>query len=336
MPLIVTPRQLSQLAELYHQLASLTEAGIGLPQAIDHLHRTTPSNQVREHLASVSLQLQQGFTFSESLRGIPGWLPAFDISLIEAGEKSGRLDAGFKLLGEYYRDRAQLVRSVIGNLAYPAFIAHIALLVFPMRYLTGLILNDGLTAFLVQKLVILVPLYGGIFFAIYLCQARHGEHWRAVMESWLHYVPILGSARRSLAVARGAAALEALISAGVNIIPAWELAATASGSPALRRAVLAWKPLLESGQTPAEILGKRREFPEMFASLYHSGEISGKLDDSLKRLHHHFQEEGTRKLHSFAKLSGHAVHLAIMLAVAWQVISFYLGYFSEINQAIGP
>ena len=40
-------------------------------------------------------------------------------------------------------------------------------------------------------------------------------------------------------IARLAAALEALISAGVNIIEAWDLAADASGSPALRRAVAA-------------------------------------------------------------------------------------------------
>ena len=146
---------------------------------------------------------------------------------------------------------------------------------------------------------------------------------------------MLGSARRSLAVARTATALEALISAGLNIIPAWELAATASGSPALRRAVLAWKPLLENGQTPAEILTRRRDFPELFTSLYHSGEISGKLDDSLKRLHHRFQEEGQRKLHSFAKWAGHGVHIGIMLAIGWQVISFYLDYFNQINQAIG-
>lgn len=335
MPLIITPGQLSQLAELYHQLGSMTEAGLGLPQAIDHLQRTAPSAKTREHLAAISLRLQQGFTLSEAMRQVHGWLPAFDVSLIEAGEKSGRLDSGFKLLGEYYRNRAELIRSVIGNLAYPVFIAHIAVVVFPIRFLTGLVLSDGLTAFVIQKLAILVPVYTVVIGGTYLCQARHGERWRSIVEKLFHPVPLLGSARRSLAVARTAAALEALINAGVNIIPAWELAATASGSPSLRRAVLAWKPLLENGQTPAEILTRRREFPELFTSLYHSGEISGKLDDSLKRLHHHFQEEGQRKLHSFAKWSGHAVHIGIMLAVAWQIISFYLNYFNQINQAIG-
>jgi type II secretory pathway component PulF len=62
-----------------------------------------------------------------------------------------------------------------------------------------------------------------------------------LVERTLRWVPILGKARQDLALARLAAALEALLNAGVPIIGAWELAATASGSPALRRTVLTWR-----------------------------------------------------------------------------------------------
>ncbi len=98
----------------------------------------------------------------------------------------------------------------------------------------------------------------------------------------LRFIPVLGTARHYLALSRLAAALEALISAGVNIFEAWDLAAAASGSPALRRAVADWRPKITAGQMPSEAVRACRLFPEMFANFYASGEISGKLDESLR------------------------------------------------------
>jgi type II secretory pathway component PulF len=70
--------------------------------------------------------------------------------------------------------------------------------------------------------LILSPLYLVTILLIYASQSKHGEAWRARIESVSNFIPILGAARRFLALARLAAALEALISAGVNIVEAWE------------------------------------------------------------------------------------------------------------------
>src|SRR5437016_11958262 len=109
---------------------------------------------------------------------------------------------------------------------------------------------------------------------MYAAQSRHSETWRSWFEAILRPVPVLGTARHYLALSRLAAALEALINAGVTIVEAWELAATASGSPALRRTVLAWRPNMNAGETPAEVVRASRRFPELFASQYTSGEVS--------------------------------------------------------------
>ena len=127
---------------------------------------------------------------------------------------------------------------------------------------------------------------------IYATQSKHGEKWRARIESLLRRIPILGTARHYLALSRLAAALEALTSAGVNIFEAWDLAAAASGSPALRRAVQPGNRRSTAGQMPSEAVRACPLFPEMFANLYASGEVSGKLDDSLRHLHRLYNEEG--------------------------------------------
>ncbi len=332
MPLIITPRQLTHRAELYHQLGQLTAVGVGLPQALEHLRRNPPTRSLREPLERLINQVVQGHTFTQALNRSGKWLSSFDLALLQAGEHSGRLDAVFKLLANYYNERARLARQVISDLAYPMFLFHAAIFIFPFAQF---FLSGNWMTYLRQTLGVLLPIYAATFLLILACQGRRGETWRSWVESVFHWVPILGKARRALALARLSAALEALISAGVTVIEAWELAAAASGSPALRRTVLAWKPRVLAGETPAEEVSNSPQFPELFANLYHTGEISGQLDDTLRRLQSYYQEEGTRKLHALAQWTPRIIYFAVALMVAYRVIKFWTGYFQQIQSAGG-
>jgi type IV pilus assembly protein PilC len=327
MPLIVTPRQFTQRAELYHQLAQLTSAGIGVVPALEQIKRNPPASSFREPLQHFLDELANGRTLSDSLQ-FGGWLPVFDTALIEAGECSGRLDACFRLLADYYNDRARVIKLVISQLIYPVGLIHLAafifLIVLPFARST---FNASLTWLFFKAALILAPLYGAVALAIYALQGKHGESWRARLESLLHPVPLLGTSRHYLALSRLATALEALISAGVNVIEAWNLAATASGSPAFRRAVAAWRPSLAAGQTPAELVRACPLFPETFANLYASGEVSGKLDETLRRLYAYYQEEGTRKLQAFATWMPRLVYFIVVLFIAYFIIQFYTGLY---------
>ncbi len=250
MSLIITPGQLSQRADFYHQLGQLTGAGLGLIRALEQLQRNPPAPSYRKPIAQALAELAGGCTLADALERVEHWLPALDKALLQAGEQSGRLEASFQLLTDYY-------------------------------------------------------------------------------------IPVLGTARHYLALSRLAAALEALLNAGVTIVEAWEMAATASGSPALNRAVRAWRPLVDAGQTPAEVVRASPRFPELFANQYATGEISGRLDDTLRRLRLYYEEEGSRKLHAVAQWTPRAVYLLVVLLIAYQIIHFYLGYFGQIRDAGG-
>jgi type IV pilus assembly protein PilC len=332
MPLIITPRQLSQRAEFYQQLGQLTAAGIGLPAALQHLRQNPPSRSYAKPTGDILERLTQGYTFSESLKGLGSWLPEFDVALIQAGEHSGRLDNCFRLLADYYTDRARLARQLISDLAYPAFLFHFAIFILPFAQLFK---SGNWLVYLAQTFGVLIPIYALVMAITFAAQSKHGETWRSWMESLCGLVPVLGKARRELALARLASALDALISAGVTILEAWELGAAASGSPALRATVLAWRPLVDAGQTPAEVIRVSGKFPTLFANQYATGEVSGKLDETLRGLHRYYQEEGTRKLHAMARWTPRAVYLLVMLMIAYRVVRFWADYFNQIGAAGG-
>jgi type II secretory pathway component PulF len=332
MAIILSPRPLSQRSQFYQQLGQLLAAGVTIVNALELLSRKPPSAAYREPIRQMLGRISQGSTVTEAMQSLGNWTPEFDLALLRAGESSGRMDVIFRMLANYYAERAALVRQMIADLAYPVFLLHFAVLIFAF---IAWFRNASALSLLMQTLGILLPLYIMVYLLIYAAQSRRGAAWRAFLEKVLRPVPILGTARQSVALSRLAAALEALINAGVRIIEAWELAAAASGSPSIYRAVTAWKSQLEAGRTPSEMVSESRQFPEVFANLYHSGEISGELDQSLRRLRDYYQDEGSRKMRFVSQWVPKMIYLAIMLFAAYKIVTFYMGYFSEIGKAGG-
>jgi type IV pilus assembly protein PilC len=334
MPLIITPGQFSQRADFYHQLAQLTAAGIGVTGALEQLQRHPPAHSYRAPIQNFLGELAKGKTFSESL-GHDNWLPDFDLTLIEAGERSGRLDSCFRLLADYYNQRAAIAKQIISQMIYPAFLIHFAALIFLIVLpFAASQFNASLSLLFAKAALALSPIYIVTAALIYASQSKHGEKWRASMEKTLNRVPLLGSARRSLALARLAMALEALISAGVNIVEAWEIAARASNSSALHHAVADWKSHFADGRTPAELVHSTSVFPEMFANLYNSGEVSGKLDETLRRLHVFYQEDGAYKLQIVAQWTPRVIYILVVLVIAYKIVQFYTGYFNQVSNVM--
>lgn len=331
MPLIVTPGQLNQRAELYHQLGSMLSAGVPLVTVVAQAQSNLPNRESRKALAKIHQRLIEGQTFAQAMGSLGAWVPAFDTALLAAGETSGRLDLIFKSLAGYYKARAQITRDAISEMMRSILTIHVFCLLFPLSLLVEGVTKGSWGAFLFQKIAVFGSLYGVTFLLAYACQGQHGEKWRMPLEAISRRIPFLGKARQYLALARLSAALEALINAGVSIISAWELSAIASGSVFISRTVARWRPQLESGSTPAELVNKSKHFPTMFANLYQTGETSGQQDETLRRLHAYYEEEGFRKLRMFTKLLNGIIYGIVVFMVVRAVFGFYLGYFSAIN-----
>ena len=328
---VPTPGRLAQHAEFYHQLAQLTDAGLTLRSALESQERQPPARWLREPSRRLLGVLNREGTFAEAVASSRDWVPQFDAALLEAGEQSGRLPGCFKLLAEHYQERARLARDVLSNLAYPVLLLHFAILIGPFP---ALVLSWDVGAYLRSVGIVLLPIYAVVLLLLIATNSRSGETWRGIIEKIAHAIPVLGSARQNVALARLATALHALLNAGVPVIRAWELAAAASGSVALKREVARWAPEIESGRTPGELLQEGHRFPELFANMYSTGEVSGTLDDSLVRLYRLHQERGVSQFRAVATWFPKLVYFAIVFYVAWTIVSFYAGYFGRIGKVL--
>lgn len=337
--MIITPRQLNRRAELYHQLGSSIEAGVPLMRSLEMASTHTGLRGSRKAISGLLIHLKNGLTFSDSMTRVHDWMPDFDVAMLSAGEHSGRLDHIFKILARHYAGRAALLSETIGRLILPMANLHVFLLVFPLSFLIDLVLGivnneyRKCIPFFVEKTIAYGVLWGTVFLFIYSFNAKRGERWRSFAETLMRIPPFLRHARQCLVLSRLTAALEALVSSGVSVVKAWPLAAAASGSLALKREVAKWQPELERGTTPSELIGQSHLFPEMFVNVYTSGEISGRLEESLERLHNYYGEEGSRSMRSFSIALTFAIYAMVAGVILYAVVKFWVNYFHALMSA---
>lgn len=358
---MVTPGQLNRRAQLFEQLAAMIAAGVPLTKALEMAARNRSTGIPQRILQELTQHLQEGHTFADAMQLVSGQkrvvsgggievslkpgkkayaLSEFDVALLSAGEESGRLDATFKMLARYYASRAKIINDTISGSIITIVTLHVFLIVFPIGFLTefvkGIMYNDfsKCLPFLIEKAVVFGLLYAGVGSLAFAGQGNRGAGWRALVESIFSIVPVLRIAVKDLALARLAMALETLTNAGVPVVRSWELASAACGSPRLKREVLKWTPQLEHGTTPADMVAQIKYFPDMFTQLYQSGEISGKMDDTLIHLRTFYEEEGFRKLTSFRYIVTYVVYFGIAITVGVFIIRFWLNYFSTVLNAV--
>jgi len=342
MSFLVTPAELNRRAELYNQLGATIAAGVPLVKALEMSSRSASARSSRKTILSLIENLQAGHTFTDSMKRVQGWMSEFDIALLSVGEESGRLDTSFKLLSNYYSTRAKIIRDTISGLITTLATLHVFLLIFPLGLFTDFVVKGIFQGqysmclpFIIEKIAVFGMLYGLVLFLIFACQGQRGERWRLLVESIFQMIPLLRTAQKYLVLSRLATALDALTNASVDVPKGWQLAAKAAGSPHLNREISGWKEPIERGQTPSDLVNQTAYFPELFANLYQTGEISGKLDETLNRLHVYYQEEGFRMLRLFTRILNGTIYGLVVMVVAYNVIHFWVTYYGGIFKQAG-
>ena len=129
------------LVLISRQLASLLSAGITVVRALDMLYQQLESKKAKKCIGEVYESVQGGRSLSEAFREQKGVIPNIMISMIAAGEESGRLDEVMERLAEHFQKAQKLKNKISSAMVYPKILAG----------LTAAI-SIGLLTFLVPKI----------------------------------------------------------------------------------------------------------------------------------------------------------------------------------------
>lgn len=342
---IGSPVSQKELAIFVRQFATMIDAGLPLVQCLEILSQQGANKAFNIILKDIKGSVEQGATFSESLRRHPKVFDELFVNLVAAGELGGILDTILNRLAIYIEKAVKLKRQVKGALVYPTAILFIAVgVVFVL--LTWVIPvfqtmfrdfggEEGLPA--PTKIVIAMssgfisnlPWIGLVTAAavagvVYSYRTKGGKHfWHKLLIT----VPILGPVMRKIAVARFTRTLGTLLSSGVPILDALNIVGKASGNVIVEDAIVYTADRIREGRTMADPLLETKVFPQMVVQMIAVGEQTGAIDQMLNKIADFYEEEVDVAVESLTSLLEPLMMVVIGGIVGFMMIAMYMPIF---------
>lgn len=289
------------------QLTTLIGSGIPLVQALEILTEQVKNPYFKQVVGDILTNIKEGSSFHAVLAKYPRVFSQFYVSMVRAGEASGKLSDILDRVSSYIESMLSLQRKIRSSLAYPIIVISMALVI---------------TAFLILKII---PTFKGIFdmlggelplpTKILIGISDFSRRWfllivgamivliiafkriaitskgKRKIDETLLKLPIMGDLIRKISVAKFCRTFSTLVSSGVPILAALDIVGSTSGNKVVEEAVLSAKKFVQEGEPISDPLARSGVFPPMVIRMIAVGEKTGKLEEMLSKIAEFYEEE---------------------------------------------
>jgi type IV pilus assembly protein PilC len=336
MPSLFKGVRADDLVIFTRQLATMIEAGLPLVRSLGILADQTESAKLREIVEEVRKDIESGSSLSEALHSHEDVFGRLYVEMVRAGEVGGALDEVLLRVAAQLEKDQELKRKVRGAMTYPLFVLAFALaaalfmLVFIVPIFAGMYADLGGSlplptriALGVSDMLILFIMVAFVFVRWTRTEAGRKAWGRLVLK-----IPLgIGGVVRKVALARCVRTLGALISSGVPILQALEIAATSSGNPVVEAALLRGRDAIRQGAPIHAPLEGEPVFPPMVTRMIAVGEETGNLDGMLSKIADFYESEVDNTVKSLTSIIEPVMILVVGAIVGAIIISMYLPMF---------
>jgi type IV pilus assembly protein PilC len=337
---------LKEVVTFTRLFATMIDAGLPIVQCLDILCNQTDNKFFSVILRDVKANVEQGATFSDSLRRHPKVFDQLYVNLVQAGEVGGILDTILNRLAIYNEKAIKLRRQVRGAMVYPSAVLVIFTLVLSillgwvipsfktifkdlgasdeLPYLTQIVIAVS-EAFIHWLPLIVLVAAGAITGIYYFNRTYRGK--KLFHTLWLK-APIIGPVLRKVAVARFTRTLGTLLSSGVPILDALEIVAKTAGNVVIEEAIMHTRAKISEGKNMAGPLLETNVFPPMVVQMVGVGEQTGALDAMLSKIADFYEEEVDVAVAALTSLIEPIMMVGIGGTVGVVLIAMYLPIFS--------
>jgi general secretion pathway protein F len=290
------------------QLAALVEAGLPLERALVVLGDVAGNRRLRQIVLDVTQSVRSGSTLADALaRHQPRPFSRLYVNTVRAGERGGVLEVALRRLAEHLEGVRELREAIVSALIYPALLlvvgagAVIFLLTFVLPRFAVILADLGQTLPLPTRLVLgasdVFIAYWWALAALVLLVAvmwqavARSESGRLRLDAGLLALPIAGEVLRKVEVGRAIRTLGTLLSSGVPLLGALDVAREGAGSRVIGTALAGVHSGVKRGEGLARPMAASGAFPPLVVHMVRVGEETGRLDEMLGRVAGTYERE---------------------------------------------
>jgi type IV pilus assembly protein PilC len=331
-------------------LGLMLRSGISLSSALFTLSSQTPNKRFQAILKEIGEGVESGHTFAEVMKKHHEVFGEMFISMVEAGELSGKLE---EVLGQLYiqmKKENGLISKVKGALTYPAVIILAMfgiggfMIVFIIPKITAMFTEMNVELPLPTKILINISnavvnnglISAAIFIVFIFATAKFLRHPKGkfIFQAILLKMPVISPIVKKINLARFARNISSLLKTDIMIIKSFQITANVLGNLHYRNALLNMAQRIKKGGKLSEAIS---EYPHLFtpvvAQMIAIGEETGELDNILIELATFYEEEVDLIMENLPSIIEPILILALGLGVGGVAIAIIMPMYS-ITEAI--
>ena len=341
--------KLKDISLFCKQMSVMLESGIPLNNAVDILEQQATSKNLKSSLKIVSKSLKEGSQLSKAMLDQEGMFPDLLIRMVQAGEKTGKLDELLEKMSEHYTKELKTSRQIQGAMIYPAVLAFLAvaavlaLLYVVIPSFSGIFEQSGMAMPLPTRIVLAASnfvrsswyiLFGvtGILVFLFL-RYRSTEAGRYQLDRLKLWLPVIKGPMQKIVTARFASTLAILTSAGIPLVEAIESAAATTNNAVVIEKMKIANEGLQKGERLTGMITSTGLFPPMMLSMVKIGEESGSLESMLIKTSDYYEEELETAIKQLLSLLEPAMIIVMGVIIGGIVASVMLPMF-ELAHAV--
>lgn len=322
------------------QFRSMLHAGIPIMRLLQVLETQTENKVLKLVIGQMAQDIKQGLTLYEATERHPAVFSPLYRNMVRAGELSGALPDVLSRLAYIIEHESMIKSDIKAALQYPKMVlialggAFFVLLTFVIPKFVTIFEKAGLTLPLPTKLAMLMyKVLAGYWYIIIFLAAAGFFGLRAyfktpngclLKDSFLLRMPILGPLFNKAALSRFASIFAILHSSGVPVMTSMTILSGTIGNVAIAREFDRVREKMSEGQGIAKPLGTAKYFTPMVVDMIAIGEESGNIEDMLREITTHYDEEVSYAVKGLSDSIGPILIVGLAAVVGFFAVAIFL------------
>ena len=333
------------------QLEQLTSAGVPLLEGLTDLRDSTPNLHFQKVIGAIVSDVEGGKILSLALAEHPAVFSNVFISLVQAGEQTGKLPEVFDNLATTYKWQDELVSQTKRLIAYPAFVLVVVLgaITFLMIYLVpqmvSFLHNMGQELPMQTKILIFISSafvnYWWLIFSapvliavVAIITIRQSPAARYKFDYLMLHFPITGDILQKIILARFARYFALMYQTGIPILDAIKTCEGIVDNQVVADALTRVHNQINAGDSMSESFRNAGLFPALVVRMIRVGENTGGLDKSLLKISYFYDRDVNDSIDHMLKLIEPALTVilgAILAFIMFSVLGPVYDSFSKLK-----
>jgi type IV pilus assembly protein PilC len=328
------------------QLATIISTGVNLVDGLTGIESQATKAGMRKIIGDIKRGVESGQSLSQALERHPDAFDELYVSIVRAGEATGRVDRALEDLSQQLEWQDRLAARVREAATYPLLV--VGLLTVLLSVLIGFTiprfaqvyqrvnpnlelplptrLVQGAGIFVANNWLVVLAAMAVLFILFRLrVQTDEGAVWWSRL---LLRVPVLGDAMRKVALSRFAHYFGTLHESGLEVVPSLSLMERVLGNPYLAQRFRVAVQRVLAGESLSRALASVGEFSPIVIQMLSLGETTGQMSKALQQVKVYYDREVDATVNRALTLFGPIALIGLASVFVLIAVAFYLPLFN--------